>query len=154
MRNGGNEMEWRCCTDQPLHCDYDEEREERYGSVDADRRVNLAHPGTKRGVRGMRGGVVGMVRPFGLENETARRADCKSGVEQDHPDDEGCEPTLHFISSRTCRISATDSSLSQARGPTARPTVRPSWAMSTVVGKPRTINDLDTSSVSSNSTGR
>ena len=147
-------MEGRCCTDQPLHRDYDEEREERYGSVDADRRVNLTHPGTERGVRGMRRGMVGMARSFRLENETACRADCKSGVEQDHPDDEGCEPTFHFISSRTCRINATDSSLSQARGPTARPTARPSWAMSTVVGKPRTINALDTSWVSSNSTGR
>ena len=122
--------------------------------MDADRRINRTNPGTERGVRGMRGGVVGMALLFRLENETACRADRKSGVEQYHPDDEGCEPTFHFMSSSTCCTNAIDSSLSQALGPTARPTARPSWAMSTVVGKPRTINALDTSSVSSNSTGR
>ena len=153
-RNGGNELELWCCTNQPLHRDNDEKCKERRNSLDADRRINLANPGTERRMSGMRGSMVSMARLFCLQNKTARRADCKGGVEQDHPNDQGREPTLHFIPSRTCRISATDSSPSQARGPTARPTARPSGWMSTVVGKPRTINDRETSWLSSNRTGR
>lgn len=146
-------MKLWCCINQPLQCYDGEEPEERCGCVDAGSRVNLTNPGTERGVSGMRRSVVSMARLFCVHNETACPAYCKSSVEQDHPDNERREPTLHFIPSRTCCTSATDSSLSQALGPTARPTARPSCVMSTVVGKPRTIKDLDTSSFSSKSTG-
>ncbi len=146
-------MKLWCCINQPLQCYDGEEPEERCGCVDAGRRVNLTNPGTERGVSSMRRSVVSMARLFCVHDETACRAHRKSGIEQDHPNGEGCKPTFHFIPSRTCRISATDSSLSQALGPTARPTARPSCVMSTVVGSPLTIKDRDTSSFSSNSTG-
>lgn len=146
MRNRGNETGLRGCAHQPLHRHEDNADEGWCGGMNADRWIYLTGPGTKHGVAGMRRTVVSMIRLVSRHEETACRPYCKHAVEQDHPDNQWCEPTLHGMPSRTCRTSAADSSLSQARGPTARPIARPSCVMRTVVGKPRTMNDLETSS--------
>lgn len=145
---------WWARTHYPLHRDQEKTGKDRRSSVKAAYGVDLTSPGTEYGVLGMGRGMMSM-RGFCLRHKDA--ACCtqrKCRVEQDHPNCNDGKPALHFIPSRTCFTRATDSSLSQARGPTARPTDRPSWVIRTVVGKPRTIKDRETSSRSSNRTGR
>lgn len=96
------------------------------GCGNGRRRIGLATPGTERRVRGMRRRMVRMAAPFCLHEETTCRTDCKRGVKHDYPGCNERSPAFHFDSSRTWRTSATDSSLSQALGPTARPIARPS----------------------------
>lgn len=137
---------WWALTRHPLHRDQEKAGKDRRSSLEAAHGVDLTSPGTEYGVRGMRRVMMRMCGFCLRHEDTACCTQRKCRVEQDHPDNQWCEPTLHFMPSRTCRTRATDSSLSQARGPTARPIARPSCVMRTVVGKPRTMKDLETSS--------
>ncbi len=153
-RDSRQKTSWWDCTHHPLHRDQEKAGKDRRSSVKAAHGVDLTSPGTEYGVRGM--GRV-MMRMCGFRRRHEEAACCaqrKCRVEQDHPNCNDGKPALHFMPSRTCRTRATDSSLSQARGPTARPIARPSRVRSTVVGKPRTMKDRETSSRSSNRTGR
>ncbi len=111
----------------------------------ADRRIRLAGPGAEGGMRDVGFLMMPGMRLFERRAETAGCADRQSQIESRHADGEWNKTPPHFASLSTCCNSATASGLSHSRGPTARPTCLPSWARSTVVGRPRTINLRETS---------
>jgi len=112
-----------CGADQPQHRHDSEYRGKRNGYVKGDGWIDLTRPGTERRMRDMRlAMVMGRDRLCCVEEQAAGCTHRQSGIEHDHRNGEGSEPTPHFVPSSTCRTSAIDSWLSQARGPTARPT--------------------------------
>ena len=56
--------------------------EERRGSMESDRRINLAQPGTEHGVCSMRCAFVSMVRLMQLHKETLGRAEHQHNVDE------------------------------------------------------------------------
>jgi hypothetical protein len=108
--------------------------------------IRLADPGAEGRMGRVR--VMMMVREalrFRLREKTSCRPDGQRQIDSRHAEGDRNKHPSHFVSLRTCCMSATASGLSQSRGPTARPTARPSGASSTVVGRPRTIKLRETS---------
>lgn len=81
--------------------------------------------------------------------EASRGGDPEDQIEQDQRERDRpgalLDETDHRAPPLRPRSSATASGLSQALGPTARPTSLPSLPIRNVVGKPRTMKEPDTS---------
>lgn len=108
--------------------------------------IRMTYPCTKWRMGGMgRAMMMRRSRRPRVKRQTTGRPDGERKVEHRHPEGQRSNKTSHGAPPRTWRTSATDSSLSHARGPTARPSGRPSGAISTVVGNPRTIKERETS---------
>src|SRR5215467_13135429 len=123
MEKCGEESCGRDHADQPEHRDERKHCDHRCGGVNVHSRIGLACPGTERRVRDVRRAMVmGRAWLSRMEGNTAGGADRQRSVEHHHADGKRYEPALHFVPSSTCRTSAIESWLSQARGPTARPT--------------------------------
>lgn len=111
---------------------------------------------------GLTGLLAGMVMAArlrgGMVKEADRSQDRQGYIEQRERDgNRGKEPdglqASHGTGSVRALTKATASGLSQALGPTARPTSFPSRPIKTVVGRPRTRKALETSLSSSSRTG-
>jgi len=109
-------------------------------------RIGLTSPRTKRGMGDM--GLAVMVQRSRLirgTHKTGRCAEREHHVQDQSSGSKRGKPAPHLAPSSTWRINATEAVLSHSRGPTARPIGWPFGAMSTVVGKPRTMKERDSS---------